>query len=226
MTETIEFKIAQGLLRYLGFLIAITMYQAGVAIMAQKRGDRSQSTMQMATLNPLAHIDPVGTVIFPLFTIMMNSPIVLGWPKLHIVDSRYFKRPRFDINLVYLSGLSINFIIAIVCMIALRILGGGTFILNSATDFSDLAILSKIMLAIIGLINMTIGGLFLLPLPGTAGWNLLLNNLPYSLAKKFQDKIMLITIIGLALILLGFLNFYFKIFIGLFIIGSNTILGF
>lgn len=226
MVETVEFKIAQGLLKYLGFLIAITMYQAGTAIMAQKRGDKSYLTQRMATLNPMPHIDLFGTVLFPLFTIMMSSPIVLGWPKMHVVDTRFFKKPRFDLNLVYLSGLGINFAIAFVCMMALRLLGGGSFVISPATDFSDLSILSKIMLAIVGLVNMTIGALFLLPLPGTAGWNLLINNVSYSVAKKLQEKIVLISIIGILAIVIGFLNFYFSFFIGLFVFGSNTLLGF
>ena len=221
-----EFKIAEALLRYLGFLIAITMYQAGIAIMAQKRGDKSFATQQRATLNPLPHIDPMGTVLFPIITIMANSPVVLGWPKPHTIETRYFKKPRKDINLVYLSGVGINFIIAIICMIILRILGGGVFILGSAVDLSDVSILIKIMLGIIGVTNMTIGALFLLPLPGTAGWNILINNVSYNTSVKLQQKMMVISIVGLLLIVLGLLNFYFNIFVALFTFGSNTLIGF
>jgi len=226
MVETIEFKIAQGLLKYLGFLIAITMYQAATAIMARRRGDRSYLTQQMATLNPIPHIDLLGTIVFPLLTILLNSPIVLGWPKMHIIDARYFKNPRADLNLVYLSGIGLNFGIALLCMLALRFLGGGTFVLNPATDFSDLFILSKIMLALIGLINLTIGALFILPLPGTAGWNLLINNVSYPVAKKLQQKMMMISIIGILAIVLGFLNFYFSFFIWAFSSISDTLIGF
>jgi Zn-dependent protease len=224
--DNIQFRIAQGLLRYLGFLIAITMYQAGSAIMAQKKGDSSLATQERATLSPIPHIDPMGTILFPFITIMMNSPVVLGWPKAHNIDTRYFKNPKKDINLVYLAGVCINFIIAFLCMFALRILGGGMFILQSSLDLSDLSILIRIMLGVIGLTNMTIGALFLLPLPGTAGWNLLLNNVSYNTANKLQEKIMVISIVGLLLIVLGLLNFYFNIFITLFMLGSNTVIGF
>jgi Zn-dependent protease len=226
MADNIQFKIAEGLLRYLGFLIAITMYQAGIAIMAQKRGDKSFATQQRATLNPLPHIDPMGTVLFPIITITANSPVVLGWPKAHTIETRYFKKPRKDINLVYLSGVGINFSIAIICMIILRIIGGGMFMLDASVDFSDLSILSRIMLGMIGLTNMTIGALFLLPLPGTAGWNILLNNVSYNTSVKLQEKMMVISIVGLLLIVLGLLNFYFKIFVSLFILGSQTMIGF
>ncbi len=221
-----EFKIAQALLRYLGFLVAITMYQAGIAIMAQKRGDKSFATKQRATLNPLPHIDLMGTLLFPMITIMANSPIVLGWPKPHTIDTRYFKQPRKDINLVYLSGVGINFLIAAVCIVVLRILGGGVFIFGAALDLSDVHILVKIMVGFIGLTNMTIASLFLLPFPGTAGWNILINNVSYSLSAKLQEKAMTISIVGLLLIVFGAFNFYFTLFISLFTSLSNTMIGF
>ncbi|MES2614766.1 MAG: site-2 protease family protein [Bdellovibrionota bacterium] len=226
MNDNIGFRVAEALLKYLGFLIAITMYQAGIAIMAQRRGDKSYATQQRATLNPLPHMDPMGTILCPIITIMLHSPIVLGWPKPHFIETRYFKKPKKDVNLVYLSGVGINFAIAIFCMITLRLLGGGTFLLESSLDLSDVNILIKIMLGLIGITNMTIGALFLLPLPGTAGWNILLNNVSYNTSVKLQQKMMIISIAGLLLIVLGALNFYFHIFIGLFVLGSNTMIGF
>jgi Zn-dependent protease len=223
--SSIQFKIAIGLLRYLGFLIAITMYQAGTAIMARKKGDISTLTQERASLNPVAHIDPMGTVIFPIFTIMLNFPIVFGWPKFHMVETRYFKKMKRDINVVYLTGVAINFLISILCMIALRFLGGGLLVFSPATDFSNSTILIKTMLGIVGLTNITIGALFLLPFPGTAGWNILLNNVSYNTAQQLQDKTMIITFIALALLLVGVFNLYFNIFITLFMYGSNTFFG-
>ncbi len=226
MNDNIQFRIALGLLRYLGFLIAITMYQAGIAIMAQKKGDKSIDTKNRASLNPFPHMEIMGTVLLPILTIMSNSPVVLGWPKPHTIETRNFKKPKKDINIVYLSGVGINFAIALICMVILRALGGGMFLLQSSIDFSDLNILIRIMIALIGITNMTIGALFLLPLPGTAGWNILLNNVSYNNSVKLQQKVMLISIIGLVLIVMGALNFYFKIFVSLFTMGSNTIIGF
>lgn len=226
MSNDFGFKIGIGIIRYLGFLVAITMHQAGIALMAHKKGDKSHSTMERATLNPLPHIEIIGTVILPIITILSNSPIVLGWPKAHQIDTRYFKKLREDINVVYLSGLGINFGIAIICMILLRFLGGGVFVLTPALDLSDVTILIKIMLALIGLTNMTLGAFFVLPLPGTSGWNILLNNVSYNISVKLQEKMMMILVIGLILIILGLLNFYFKFFVALFFSGSGTIIGF
>lgn len=226
MDSGIEFKIAQGMLRYLGFLIAITMYQAGIAIMARKKGDNSYETQGRATLNPFPHIEIIGTVLFPLITIIFNSPIVLGWPKPHNIDTRRFKKPRRDINHIYLFGVGINFLIACLCMIVLRFLGGGVFVLNAALDFSDATILTRVMLTIIGLTSMVIGALFLIPIPGTAGWNILLNNVSYSWAQKLHSNMMMISLIGLMIIVIGGLNFYFSLFAWLFRLGSNVAISF
>ena len=220
--SSIQFKIAMGLLRYLGFLIAITMYQAGVAIMAQKRGDQSYLTKERATLNPYAHIDILGTILFPIITIMSNFPIVFGWPKYHIVETRYFKNPRRDINIVYLFGVGINFFIALICMITLRFIGGGFFIFDASIDYANSNILIRTMIGIIGLTNITIGSLFLLPFPGTAGWNLLLNNVSYTTSTKLQEKSMIISLVVLGLLMLGVLNPFFNFFISLFLFGAQS----
>jgi Zn-dependent protease len=225
MTSYPEFSVAIALLRYLGFLVAITMYQAGIAMMAQKRGDQSIQTRQMATLNPLPHIELIGTIVFPLITILFNSPVVFGWPKQFSIETRYFKKFRTDINLVYLSGVGVNFLISILCMTALRFLGGGLLIPQPSTDLSHPEILTRLMLATIGMSNIVIGALYLLPFPGTAGWNILINNVSYPLSRTLQEKATLISIVALIFIVLGFLNFYFKIFALLFMFGSKTMIG-
>ena len=78
MSSNPEFSIAIALLKYLGFLIAITMYQAGIAIMAKRKGDNSFQTTQLATFNPIPHIEIVGTILFPFISILANFPFVLA----------------------------------------------------------------------------------------------------------------------------------------------------
>ena len=226
MSSNIEFLIAVGLLKYLGFLIAITMYQAGIAIMARKKGDNSIQTNYLATFNPLPHIELVGTVIFPIITILVNSPVVFGWPKQFQIDTRYFEKPKKDINIIYLSGLSINFIISIICMVALRLLGGGEYNITPAMDLSNPELLVRLMLGTIGLTNMVIGALYVLPFPGTGGWNLLINNVSYDTSRKLIEKAQIISICALLLIVSGLFGFYFKFFALLFMTGANSLIGF
>lgn len=209
-----KFSLPIALLKYLGFLIAITMSQAAIAIVARKKGDVSAQTMQMATLNPLPHIEILGTVIFPFFTILMNSPIVFGWPKQFNIETRYFRNIKRDINLVYASGILINFIIALLCTIVLKFMG--QINIPQGADYSSPEILSRMILSSICFLNIIIGALNLLPVPGTPGWYILINNLSYELSRKVQEKAMFLTIGFLILIISGFLSFYFKLFLFLF----------
>lgn len=209
-----KFSLPIALLKYLGFLIAITMSQAAIAIVARKKGDVSAQTMQMATLNPLPHIEILGTVIFPFFTILMNSPIVFGWPKQFNIETRYFRNIKRDINLVYASGILINFIIALLCTIILKFMG--QINIPQGADYSSPEILSRMILSSICFLNIIIGALNLLPVPGTPGWYILINNLSYELSRKIQEKAMFLTIGFLILIISGFLSFYFKLFLLLF----------
>lgn len=209
-----KFSLPIALLKYLGFLIAITMSQAAIAIVARKKGDVSAQTMQMATLNPLPHIEILGTVIFPFFAILMNSPIVFGWPKQFNIETRYFRNIKRDINLVYASGILINFIIALLCTIILKFMG--QINIPQGADYSSPEILSRMILSSICFLNIIIGALNLLPVPGTPGWYILINNLSYELSRKIQEKAMFLTIGFLILIISGFLSFYFKLFLLLF----------
>ncbi len=209
-----KFSLPIALLKYLGFLIAITMSQAAIAIVARKKGDVSAQTMQMATLNPLPHIEILGTVIFPFFTILMNSPIVFGWPKQFNIETRYFRNIKKDINMVYASGILINFVIALLCTLVLKFMG--QINIPQGADYSSPEILSRMILSSICFLNIIIGALNLLPVPGTPGWYILINNLSYELSRKIQEKAMFLTIGFLILIISGFLSFYFKLFLFIF----------
>ncbi len=70
--DNLQFQIGYGFLRYLGFLVAITMYQAGMAFVAVKKGDRSSQTQTLATVNPFVHMEFFGTVVLPLLTIIVK----------------------------------------------------------------------------------------------------------------------------------------------------------
>ncbi|MGY3803504.1 site-2 protease family protein [Pigmentibacter ruber] len=209
-----KFSLPTAMLKYLGFLIAITMSQAAIAIVARKKGDTSAQTSQMATLNPLPHIELFGTVLFPFFTILLNSPIVFGWPKQFNIETRYFKRIKRDINLVYSSGILINFLIALICTIVLKIMGN--IIIPQGADYSSPEILSRMILSYICFLNIIIGALNLLPVPGTPGWYILINNLSYDLSRKVQEKAMFMTVGFIILIMSGLLSFYFELFLNLF----------
>ena len=213
-------RIAGGLVYYLGFLIAITFYQACLALIAKYRGDVSHTTAERATFVPFVHMELLGTVIFPLLTIVAGSPVVFAWPKPFNINTRYFKNPKRDINIIYLFALSTLFLMSIACMLILKFIGGPVIGGLITTTFVTVPYLLQIFFSIIGQVCMTIGALFLLPMPGTAGWYLVLNNASYDFGRKMLQSSFMISIVTLVLIMSGLLNFYFKFFLFLFVLGA------
>lgn len=203
-------NLGEKLLRFLGFFIAIIVYQATIIIMAKKRGDKSLATLQRATFNPLPHIDILGTVILPFISILMNFIIVFGWAKPHQIETRYFKKPRTDLNYVYAVPLLALFCISFACILLYAIFQYIPF--PSSIDIEVFLHL----FVIVGMSNMFIAGLFLLPFPGTSGWFLLLNNIPYKYAQQIREKTLAITIVFLLLLVFNVLNFYFEFYLSLF----------
>jgi Zn-dependent protease len=100
------------------FLFAISVHESAHAWMANLRGDPTARMLGRVTLNPIKHIDPVGTVLLPLIAAVTNIPM-LGWAKPTPVDPRNFKNPLLDDILTTVAGPASNFIIAILGLLAL-----------------------------------------------------------------------------------------------------------
>lgn len=214
-------KFANGLVYYFGFLVAITFYQATLAYIAKYRGDVSYITAQRASFVPFVHMELLGTFIFPLLTIIAGSPVVFGWPKPFNINARYFKRPKHDINLIYSFALLAVFLMSAVCMLILKFMGGPIIGGLITTAFVTVPYIVQFFLSVIGQVCITIGALFLLPMPGTAGWYLLLNNASYEFGRKMMQSSFMISICMLVLILSGVINFYFNFFLFLFFAGAT-----
>lgn len=159
-------------------LFAITLHEAAHGWVAYQLGDPTAKNRGRITLNPIKHIDPMGTVVVPLFLAMV-SPFVLGWAKPVPVEPRYFKSPLLDMALVAVAGPVSNFVMA--CMWAM-------FIVISNATLSASPMLS--FLAEMGekgiIINVVLMVLNLLPILPLDGGRVLAGILPTSLALPFM----------------------------------------
>jgi Zn-dependent protease len=99
------------LFQIIGFLFAISVHESAHAWMANRRGDPTARMLGRITLNPIKHIDPVGTVLLPLIAVMTHVPM-LGWAKPTPVNPRNFKNPILDDILTSVAGPVSNFIVA------------------------------------------------------------------------------------------------------------------
>ena len=141
-------------------LFALTFHEAAHAYVAYQLGDNTAKTEGRLTLNPLAHLDPIGTLMLVFFKI--------GWGKPVPVNPNNFKRPALDNFLVALSGPATNLILGLFGALGLKLFG------NSATlsNFFSLFIVLNIFLMVFNLLPVP-------PLDGSKVWHLFLSDEAY-----------------------------------------------
>jgi Zn-dependent protease len=109
------------LFQIIGFLFAISVHESAHAWMANRGGDPTARMMGRITLNPIKHIDPVGTVLLPLMAVLAHVPM-LGWAKPTPVNPRNFKNPMLDDILTSVAGPVSNFIVAAAATLVLLVI--------------------------------------------------------------------------------------------------------
>ncbi|MFZ1073261.1 MAG: site-2 protease family protein [Verrucomicrobiia bacterium] len=106
--------IVEGLITYIGLVILLTFHEFGHAWVAMKCGDDTAQLQGRVSLNPLVHIDPIGTVLLPL--IMLFTPMgrfLIGWAKPVPVNPYNLRHPRTDDILVTMAGPAMNLVLAV-----------------------------------------------------------------------------------------------------------------
>ena len=125
-----------GLIMYLGLIVLLTFHEFGHAWMAWKCGDNTAREQGRCSLNPLVHIDPIGTVLMPLLMIFLSPGIgrfLIGWAKPVPVNAANLRNPKLDDILVTMAGPWMNLILAVLLLglAKLALIGG----YPSAADF-------------------------------------------------------------------------------------------
>jgi Zn-dependent protease len=106
--------IISGLIVYLVLLIGLSVHEWAHGYVADKRRDPTPAVFGRLTLNPLAHIDPIGTVAIPLLMILlMPSFVIFGWAKAVPINPKHFRHRRYCELIVSLAGPFSNLILAI-----------------------------------------------------------------------------------------------------------------
>jgi len=102
-------------------LMAIILHEVAHGWVAEKFGDSTARKMGRITLNPLKHIDPIGTVVLPIFLLVVKSPFLFGWAKPVPVNFAALRNPKRDMIWVGLAGPATNFLLAMFSAILLRV---------------------------------------------------------------------------------------------------------
>lgn len=160
-------------------IFAITGHEAAHGWMAKKCGDNTAEMLGRLTLNPLKHIDPLGTVILPGILLLTGTGFLFGWAKPVPVNGRYFKRPLRDMAFVAAAGPGANLVMAIIWALVARL--GVTIGVESVS-------MPLIYMGIAGIsINISLLLINLLPIPPLDGSRILTAFLPYNLAVQYNQ---------------------------------------
>jgi Zn-dependent protease len=113
-------NLSQILVQYVCLLFSLCVHEASHAWVAERCGDVSPRFLGRVTLNPIAHIDPIGTVVMPLMMMIFQIPFLFGWAKPVPFNPRNLSNIRRDTVLIALAGPCSNLLVALVTAVVLR----------------------------------------------------------------------------------------------------------
>jgi len=173
--------IAQLAIGFIVLLFSLTVHEMAHAWTADRLGDPTARILGRVTLNPMAHADPIGTILFPLIAMVTGAPLI-GWAKPVPVDIRRLRHRERDYVLVAAAGPASNLIMAVS---AAMILGGmpvSPVVLGETNASAPLATFLTRMVTL----NVLLAVFNLLPIPPLDGGNVLSGLLPRALARSFD----------------------------------------
>ncbi len=190
-------------------LFSVILHEIAHGLMALRLGDQTAKLAGRLTLNPVKHLDPVGSFFVPLLLFLSNSPVILGWAKPVPYDPNLlFKDYKYGPLKVALAGPATNFLIALVLGLLMRF---GVGILSPiAVSYLSSIVILNILLAIFNL----------MPIPPLDGSKILTTFLP----TRYRLALEGVGFAGIFIVLI-FLFFFFNFIIDLSYSIFNLIVG-
>lgn len=161
-------------------VLSLTIHEAAHAWTADKLGDSTARHLGRISLNPLVHIDPIGTVLLPLVAYATGAPLI-GWAKPVPVDLRALRHGRRDFMLVAAAGPLSNLLIAFIASLGLRVLASGS---GMSSDLAGGPLGFFVFEAF--QLNLLLAVFNMIPVPPLDGGNVLSGLLPAGAAEAFD----------------------------------------
>ena len=157
-------------------ILGITVHEVAHGWIARKLGDNTAFMLGRLTLNPLKHIDPMGTILIPGMLLLLQAGFIFGYAKPVPINWKNLKQPKRDMALVAAAGPVANLLMAI----------GWALLLRLGVVLGD----NGLALVYMGVAGISINGILmilnLLPLPPLDGGRVLTGLLPGPIAYKFS----------------------------------------
>ena len=206
MFSYLNSQLIQLLVRVPAVLLCLSVHEACHGYMAYALGDPTAKHAGRLTLDPIRHLDPIGTICLLFFHV--------GWAKPVPVNPGNFKHPRRDIALVSLAGPVSNFLLALVALFLY-------YPLRLAE--SSIVMTIALMLYMVAVISIGLGVFNLIPVPPLDGSKILLSFLPRKYEWKFAQYQQFIQFGLLILLVLGVLNTPIRFFVNIIYQGLASI---
>jgi len=199
-------EIVLKIFQYVILLFALSLHEAAHAWMASRLGDQTARMLGRVTLNPIKHIDPIGTVLIPLAMLFLPGAgrLLFGWARPTPVNTRNFKRVVRDDILTTLAGPASNIAAAVASLIALIIVAkatptGAIVVKGLAMGMLDPSLMAgspmifpMVVLFYMGIVlNLFLAAFNLLPLPPLDGSHIIRHLLPYNALRVYDSLGML-----------------------------------
>ncbi|HEX5339366.1 MAG TPA: site-2 protease family protein [Gammaproteobacteria bacterium] len=161
-------------------LLAVTLHEAAHGWVANRLGDPTARMLGRLTINPLKHIDPIGTILVPAILLLLPGQFLFGWAKPVPISPRNFKAPRRDMAMVGVAGPLANLLMAVLWCIVTRI---SLYLPESAAHVS----LPLALLGVAGIfVNVLLMVFNLLPLPPLDGGRVASGLMPREWARVYD----------------------------------------
>ncbi|MDB5824120.1 MAG: peptidase family [Herminiimonas sp.] len=161
----------------LPILFAITLHEAAHAYAAKYFGDNTAFSLGRMSLNPIRHIDPVGTLLIPIILFFVGSPFLFGYAKPVPVEYGNLRNPKRDMAWVALAGPAANLVMALMWMVLA--------VLLTAWQGVDEYFMRMAQAGIIT--NLVIFAFNLFPVPPLDGGRIMFSLLPHGLALRYAQ---------------------------------------
>ncbi|MCL4492346.1 MAG: site-2 protease family protein [Nitrospirae bacterium] len=200
--------IRQIIISAIPILIAIILHEVSHGFVAYKLGDPTAKVMGRLTLNPIAHIDPFGTILMPIMLfIFTNGQFVFGYAKPVPINPYNFKNPKRDMAISAAGGPAANILIALASALLLKYaLAPAAMLVPDEIVIKVLKPL-KMMLEASVLINIILASFNLIPVPPLDGGRVLMGLLPHKQAEALGKVEPFGMIIILVLVATGFTSY-------------------